>query len=1250
MKTQNQPTEMRNGLFTVLTLLVMAVAPPSRAADRIWNGGGDQFSWSDPANWGGIAPGSGDSLFFDGTQGLYANNDLPAQTTIAGLTFLEGAGSFFLTGNEVNLAGGVTNLSPNPQSISLNLNQTGNRIHHSVGDLLYDGQVKNNTLIKWGPGTITLGGSLENNSLRAQVYEGVLQLAKQGARALPASPIVVANQGILRIVAGVTTDQIHFNQRVVVTNGGRFQIQNTFEEIASLSGSTDADGIVENGLEGSSSRLDIGGGSGHRGIFSGTIRDGAGVFNLRVYRHNNIQVFNGTHTYTGTTEVYNTTEAGITRMIVNGTHVGGGPYTVYGHSTQADRKAALGGAGSLTAASFEIRTRGSLSPGGELSADLTDNATFHDTPAILTLAGPVALDGGSLEIELNGLAAGTGYDQVRIRAPGALTLANADLQLRLGFTPEPGSRFTIVEVEGTDPTLTTGVFATLNGGPADLSHGAAFVDPASGVAFRISYHAEGSSFDAGGNDIMLEVIEPPGGNRLTWRGDGLQNLWDRGVTANWWDGSSLRTFQDGDIVTFDDSGSNNVPVQLVGDLSPARVWFGNAGDYVLDGSGRLVGAVLLTKTNQGTVTILTDNDTSGSTIIREGTIRLGTNGLTGWLPGRINIESGGILRIERADDVVVTNGDWTGRGALVHAGSGSLIFTANLNESFNGWLTNQGGLLQFGDGMSASGTIGGVVHLPQGHKVRYAYSGGNGTIYNAFSGAGTIEIDHATGGRFEIAASAVSSNFQGTILVRNGVLKTADGNQGYALGNGSTVIVSNYNQVWLDRSATTYNQTFLIEGKRLDDFPGFPGEPVLRMFGCTLDGAIVLMGDARLGGTISSATIRAPISGPYELDVFGNEDYQLFMGPDHGEHTYASTRVTRGWIVALNDRAISPGPLILDAAGGLRLNGNRLAVSRLADVNTGLVTGRGARVENGHATQPATLVVGSDGADFTFGDLGGIFADGGTAPLHVTKVGTGTFTVTGVNSNSGVVTVEQGTLALSGAGAFPGVSAFVVNGMLDVAGIGGTLSLSAGQTLTGEGTVQGNVYAPPGAVMAPGHPVGTLTVSGNVILEGLLVLELDRDHTPLPCDRLASTVGTLSYNGSLLVTNVGAPLQVGDTFPLFPSGVTGFTGPIILATNDVHGYTYTWQNDIATLGSITVVAVTPPATPPALSVRREADATEISWPAENLGWVLQVQTNSLQTGLGTNWITIGFGSTNLVRLPIDPAAPAVFYRLTLPRE
>jgi hypothetical protein len=52
----------------------------------------------------------------------------------------------------------------------------------------------------------------------------------------------------------------------------------------------------------------------------------------------------------------------------------------------------------------------------------------------------------------------------------------------------------------------------------------------------------------------------------------------------------------------------------------------------------------------------------------------------------------------------------------------------------------------------------------------------------------------------------------------------------------------------------------------------------------------------------------------------------------------------------------------------------------------------------------------------------------------------------------------------------------------------------------------------------------------------------------------------------------------------------------------------------------------------------------ISWPADHLGWILQAQTNGLSAG---QWFDLpGTGDTNLVAIPIDPANPAVFYRLS----
>lgn len=58
---------------------------------------------------------------------------------------------------------------------------------------------------------------------------------------------------------------------------------------------------------------------------------------------------------------------------------------------------------------------------------------------------------------------------------------------------------------------------------------------------------------------------------------------------------------------------------------------------------------------------------------------------------------------------------------------------------------------------------------------------------------------------------------------------------------------------------------------------------------------------------------------------------------------------------------------------------------------------------------------------------------------------------------------------------------------------------------------------------------------------------------------------------------------------------------------------------------------------------------QLSWPADHLGWRLEAQTNSLITGIGTNWVTIpGSSATNQVSLVISPTHPSVFFRSTYP--
>ncbi|HEX5218872.1 MAG TPA: LamG-like jellyroll fold domain-containing protein [Verrucomicrobiae bacterium] len=61
------------------------------------------------------------------------------------------------------------------------------------------------------------------------------------------------------------------------------------------------------------------------------------------------------------------------------------------------------------------------------------------------------------------------------------------------------------------------------------------------------------------------------------------------------------------------------------------------------------------------------------------------------------------------------------------------------------------------------------------------------------------------------------------------------------------------------------------------------------------------------------------------------------------------------------------------------------------------------------------------------------------------------------------------------------------------------------------------------------------------------------------------------------------------------------------------------------------------------------DQIQLSWPPGHTGWTLQVQTNTLLSGLGTNWITLpGTAETNQFAMPVDAANDSVFFRLIYP--
>src|SRR5690606_27243946 len=66
--------------------------------------------------------------------------------------------------------------------------------------------------------------------------------------------------------------------------------------------------------------------------------------------------------------------------------------------------------------------------------------------------------------------------------------------------------------------------------------------------------------------------------------------------------------------------------------------------------------------------------------------------------------------------------------------------------------------------------------------------------------------------------------------------------------------------------------------------------------------------------------------------------------------------------------------------------------------------------------------------------------------------------------------------------------------------------------------------------VSPGASIGTLTFADNLVLSGTTGREIDRD-TIRNADLV--TANSLTYGGTLVVTNIGGPIQAGDTFNLF---------------------------------------------------------------------------------------------------------------------
>ncbi len=270
--------------------------------------------------------------------------------------------------------------------------------------------------------------------------------------------------------------------------------------------------------------------------------------------------------------------------------------------------------------------------------------------------------------------------------------------------------------------------------------------------------------------------------------------------------------------------------------------------------------------------------------------------------------------------------------------------------------------------------------------------------------------------------------------------------------------------------------------------------------------------------------------------------------------------------------------------------------------------------------------------------------------------------ITGVlNQASGVIT-NVGTLALPALQTF-GYGNYTLRG--------GSISIGAGGIVSTSGKYDINLGG------------GTIAASAN--WTSSLKINLTGQNGPVTFDTALNTItlsGTISGSGGFAKTSSGllnlsgSLSYAGDTSVLAGTlrlNVPGSNlGSMRVASGALLNLNYAGTNTVTRLytnnvavpagvynaenlpafitgGGTMQVSNSASAESTSLNFNLNGGFINLSWPAVNLGWILQQQTNSLTVGLGTNWVdlsdTAAVTSTNIA---INPKMPTTFYRLRKP--
>jgi autotransporter-associated beta strand protein len=504
----------------------------------------------------------------------------------------------------------------------------------------------------------------------------------------------------------------------------------------------------------------------------------------------------------------------------------------------------------------------------------------------------------------------------------------------------------------------------------------------------------------------------------------------------------------------------------------------------------------LVKIGDGTLTLTNTNTYVGSTTVDAGTLILAANGATGPADAAgITVNSGGALAFADGvndtdtESITISGSGPAGNGAIenisganafiapitlsgaatigsdagaltiggnIATGSNTLTLIGAGTTTINGNITSQGGDIDLADDGAIN--IAGNINLGQVGNLSDA-SSGTDTISGVLSGTATTAIVQGNiepinsltmDGDGTLTLTNINTYVGATTISRGTLVVTANGATGPATAAG--IFVNSGGALALGGGVTdTSTEPITIAGS-----------------GPAGDGAIENLNSAN--------TFAAPIalSGAAAIDT---DDGSLTLGGNIATGSSTVTLLGAGTTTINGNIVCAGGSVTLADTGTLEIAGsiNLSSVGNLSDDSSGQNT------ISGVISGTATAVVANENA--------------------LTKMGTGTLTVTNNDTYIGSTTIDAGE--------------FVVNGTV----LGSAITIGPGATLTGDGSV-GAVSVQDGGVFAPGNSPGTLTTSSLLLGTGSTFAE-----------QLGGTTAATEYDQTVIpaggsVALGGAPLNI----------------------------------------------------------------------------------------------------------------------------